>query len=468
MVRSRFLFLPVLGLCGAILACGGGGATELPPLPAVSTRRPTEPPPTSAPKVIPPTLTFSPVPPTLTFTPIPPTATSAPLGVPTGLSVALAAPAGGEAQFGSQFALTLDANGDPIIAYLNGATNVADTTLNVVRWERAQSRWSATTTVAKVGDPLKVGAGSLALAFDTSTNRIGLLYGVADQGMWLAYSTDGATWQSEKLPSDTGTLEYPQLAMANNQTYIAFSDAGAGVDFFSRLGTTGAFKIEQPALVEGAAGWQYAPPGLAVDSTGQPMMAYWLLPPAEASPTGKRHYLAVWRPGDIEGTPVTFSENPEGQNARLAFGGRNTPGGEQPIIVFSAERNNSTNWVWATHSTDGGKTWVEPVNVPQDGGQIPYFPFYLGANAQGQAALTYQLGGGYFNDSVCGWPKLVRSSDLKQWTVCSPNVDPTSVAETAIDAATLAIGPDGKISMLFRNSAASPKMGAGLWLWREP
>ncbi len=369
--------------------------------------------------------------------------------------------------FGVQTALALDANGDPLVAYvvrdLNHDGDAADSIINFIRWDRTQEQWAARVTVSQTGAIEGFGSDALALTFDAAANRIGLVFPKAGQGFQVAYSADmGITWQVESLAFATIGAQNPALALTNGQTYLLFSAAEAGVIFASRAGTSGAFNVQPPPLLEGMAGLAFAPAGLTVDSTGTPALAYWMSP-AE----GGRFTLGFWRPGEAAPHFVSNnSEGGEGLSARLAFGGRAAPGGEQPAIAFFSNRSDES--LWFSRSTDGGDTWAEPAAVPRDGGQMPGYPFTLAISPQGQAAITYAIAGGNDEGARCGLPKLARSADLAQWSVCSPDADGLLTGGAAIDNASLAFDPNGKLSLLFRNTYRTEKMGPGLWLWREP
>src|SRR5208282_4760550 len=116
-----------------------------------------------------------------------------------------------------------------------------------------------------------------------------------------------------------------------------------------------------------------------------------------------------------------------GRDIRLAFNGTN------PVIASQMVRNNLGQTVvngvyltdlWVSTSSNGGTTWTTPVQLPDDGNRALQFPITLAVGPQGQAAVSAYDNGGNQTKVLCGWPKLMQSTDLVNWTHCDPGNSP--------------------------------------------
>jgi hypothetical protein len=94
--------------------------------------------------------------------------------MPAGLSLVLSAPANLGSNFGEAVSLALDANGDPIIAYVLADPNLdgdrSDSSLNVLKWNRAAGKWTAPVRVATGNFSNRFSGASISLARDAEFN----------------------------------------------------------------------------------------------------------------------------------------------------------------------------------------------------------------------------------------------------------------------------------------------------------
>ncbi len=403
---------------------------------------------------------------------------------PTGFDLAVALPRGvAPSAFGSQLAMTLDANDDPVLGYVfvdpNGDTDPSDSTLYAVTWNRAKYKWNAPVRIDTVGgidtDP---GERQVSMAFDASNDTLGIAYqrvpANAGDGadIVLARSTDGgATWTKATVrPADIQFAAVPSLLMAGGKIWIAYwHDYDAcGTSGCSRIrvssgtgsGSWNDVRVPEPG---GAGGATQVPVGFALDSAGQPGLAFWSDPDTNGSSASS--VLGFGRPGNLATVKVADTNNVQNDNpsVALAFHGTN------PVVAFTAQLDpNADAAVWVSPSPDGGLTFAAPDKVPGDHSALPGSATAEVISSSGEGAIAYESGGGA-GDATCGNPKLARSSDLSIWTTCSSD-DNNSKAVTGSYVSVRFAGND-KLYMSFVNDGSSstpPELGSGVWLWREP
>ncbi|MEP7356839.1 MAG: hypothetical protein ABI847_06330 [Anaerolineales bacterium] len=444
-------------LASAALACslGGQGAAATPP---------SEPPEEATVQAQPSAAPASALP----ATAVP--ATQGPGGLAGGYQTVIAAPEGAGEAFGRYASLVLDAENDPIIAYVSADPNAdgdaSDSEMLVVSWDRASGAWRAPVRVATVGE---TSAGrpayQISLARDAGTGGLALAYVAKNLGeLWLASSSDGGlTWSTEQVqtPGEGHNYLGPVVALAKGVTHLAVADSNNNSTYLSRTTTSGSFNVTPLPLAPGTEDVQYAQPGLALDSAGRPGMAYWLVSSEDGGLA-----LAYWRPGDPAPTRITDTGGTQNDTPFVAL----AYAGDQPVVAFAAilgydpATNDTTGDVWAARPNPGGQR-APIVAVPRDGGQSMAGPLALAVSAQGEGAIGPWVAGGNLEGTVCGRPKLARSGDGKTWQTCSP--DPSEDTNWNTGFVGAAFGSDGKLSLVIQNVSADG-LPAGLIFWREP
>jgi hypothetical protein len=401
-------------------------------------------------------------PPTMTPTP---QAQSAGGSLPAGLNLVLSAPADLSSNFGEAVSLALDANGDPIIAYIIADPNLdsdrSDSSLNVLKWNRATGQWAAPVRVATGNFPNRFSGAIISLSRDAAFNLLGLAYELADQGIWLALSIDdGASWTTEQVwPGPEHSFLYPTLAMMNGATHLAaFDQTSSAITYLSRVGIGGAFNVAMAPVLPDVSAYYTQPPALAVDSAGRPALAYWLFPVE-----GYNAALGYWRPGESVAHKVLDTNNVQNDSpfVALAFAG------DQPGVAVIASRDESatTSWFVRSNSPDG-LTWEAPVPIPNDGQQTLSFPLSLALNTQLRGAAALSVSGGNLEGVLCGWPKLAISTGLTQWATCSPV--PGTDGGFWGQAMQVVSNNQGKFALVFQNINAADPFPPGIYFWREP
>ncbi len=188
--------------------------------------------------------------------------------------------------YGTDTRMTLDANGDPVVAFLwqnpSGNGDYSDTTLYVSAWSRTKGSFLAPVKIEVTGDI--VGSGSpgvsLSIAHDTSSNRLGLAYRVvtaSGREIHFAISQDdGATWNIETVATTSlGDVLGMDLGMALGVAYAAYGENNVGIVYLTAPETAaGASWKSTVAPIEAG----YSTPelgfGLALDGNGTPVLAY--------------------------------------------------------------------------------------------------------------------------------------------------------------------------------------------------
>jgi uncharacterized protein (TIGR03437 family) len=324
--------------------------------------------------------------------------------------------------YGYDATVTLDANGDPAVAFLwddpSATGDHTSTELLFRSWNRAQYSWNPVVKVAVTGDIADQGHLPCSLAYDTSTNTFAIatesnLPANPVVNINLYASTDGgATWTLKNSFSKDGSSLGPSLALARGNLYLAFETDTVGVTYvtgqFNQSPST--WTSKQNGTYPGAGLPNYTTgPSLALDSAGNPGIAYWALD----GTGGYNGTLLYWKPA-VSSAPVKITDsqnNGDGTAVKLAFSGLN------PRVVMWVIRNDSAqgdrdgDGVHFANSEDGGNTWATPVLVPPDGNSTTDFPFDMALTSTDYAAVGFGQNGNYGDDShKCGNPKLSLSS----------------------------------------------------------
>jgi hypothetical protein len=333
---------------------------------------------------------------------------------PTGFNVVAQSPHDAEADYGIGMAMTLDADDDPVYAWIfhdpNRTNTAAESILYVASWDRAHYKWRQPAKVDVIGDSPTNGI-PISLALDTSTGQLAMAWLKAEHVRQIAFSNDnGVTWTQKTIATSENQQddESNSVALANGKVYLAYFNNG-GVVYISGNASDDPSKWTH-TTGPAASGGNYRSIGhLAIDTAGQPAIAY--LFNQESGGTAAYY----WRPGS---SPVQAFDSKGVQNdspsVRVAFAGT------KPRILFSGLRDDKDGHnIWISASDDGA-TWSDPVVIPPDGNRGMQWPMTIAYDAQRGYAVVSTDNGGNWDGVKCKWPKLSLSSDAQHWTTCSP------------------------------------------------
>lgn len=370
--------------------------------------------------------------------------------------------------YGQQISMAFDANGDPALAYLrvdpNDDGELSDTSLYFISWNRSHYRWNPPVKVATTKDTTSSSnVFNLSLAFDSSNGRFGVEFEVGGSAVEVALSSDGGvTLKPSTVASDTQNLfKNASLAMAGGNVYLAFYHDYDGIRYVTGKETDSPDQWASSLAPTLPKAPTVRPEGvhLALDGAGKPALVYWL--------DGDNYNvnLAFWRPGSPAAIKVTDSKNNQNDDPDVSL----TFDGPKPRIALWLARDDqfvqNQHQIWVTGSNDG-QTWSDPVPLPPDGGQSFGGRLAITIGSAGQAAVTAWINGGNSGGSICGQPKLIRSSDLVHWKTCAPGADATTGSD-GLYPAILFAGND-KLYLAFQNPDPAFPPGMGVFLWREP
>ena len=379
-------------------------------------------------------------------------------------------------QYGRQVSLALDANGDPAIAFLwinpSNSGNGIDSVVYFVGWDRAHYKWKAPVQVDVCGNTYQSGGNiTLSLASDPSNGMLGLAYeknvstvpGAGDQ-LGLAFSKDnGATWTVQSGRVDgIDQVFYPVLALFGGQAYVSFANGNYIYETGSETATASSWSMTTVPLPKGGTGTFGPIVTMALDNTGKPAVAYWY---NDANNTTS---IGYWRPGSSTASrAVATNYGNSNLDLRMAFFGI------QPRVFYWAFTSdngfNGIDQVWEAQSSDG-VTWNAAVPMPNDGSTSFSGPLSFAIKSTGFATGVESVNGG--NNSVpqkCGYPKWSQSSDLVNWTTCSPQGLGHPILTGNYSYPSAAYGANDKIYLAFEqfdNTLAD--FATGVLLYREP
>lgn len=400
---------------------------------------------------------------------------------PSGITNAAPAPVVGatpSTTYGFNLALTLDTNGDPAFLFVwsdpNGTSDQTANQLLFRSWNRARYAWNPVVKVATVGDIVSNSRAVCSLAYDSSNGTLAAASEVqppnAGKIVELFVSTDGgATWSLKTTYTRTDDEPIgPSLALANGNIYLVYLTSSDGINYVTGplSQSPAAWTSNHSPASVGRVNYE-ANPSLALDSAGNPGVAFWVLDPNG----GNNGALYYWKPA-ASAPPVKITDtqnNGDGTNVKLAFYKLS------PRVAFWGLRNDSRSGdrdgdgVHFAHSEDAGLTWATPALVPPDGNSTTDYPMDMALDSAGNAAVAFGQNGNSGDDShKCGNPKLSRSSDLTTFTTCS--FAPLSVTQNFSvypGGLQLAFGGNNKLYLLWLESSDT-QANTGILMYREP
>lgn len=401
---------------------------------------------------------------------------------PSGYSLALPIPtaAPASARFGVSASAALDQFGQPILTALsvdpNGDGVFQDNVLVFTRWNGLTQSFEAPRTIEVVGEvDVSHPNRQVSLSRDADTGALGIAYVNAAGNVRLAISNDeGASWSLETATAANSvghSLSNPALAMRGGRVHLAYFDGTArvsagGILVRTRSGS-GVFADLTVPLLPSTTANPSGPLSLALDGSGNPALAYFVVNPPDPTVT-----LAFWRPGSAAATRISDSAQvlndagtPRQPSVSLTFSS------DLPRVAYHLATPDPTGQVWFAAATDAaGGTWSTPVAMPRNGAaaSLEGTQWYQALSVEGpKVAVVANYAQATVASQVCGGPKLARSNDGLAFTTCAPDTQRTF--GFAGQFPSLFHHQPGKLTLLFTyESRANPSIGGGVVLWREP
>jgi uncharacterized protein (TIGR03437 family) len=375
---------------------------------------------------------------------------------PSGITNAAQAPLVGTTPadgYGYDLAATLEGNGDPAFIFIwDDPTNNGDHTINPLlfrSWNRAQYQWNPVVKIGVVGDVGTSFRQVASLAYDSSTNTFAAASEAlaplgGNSSIQLYVSSDGgATWTLKNTFTSSNSLYGPSMAFANGNIYLAYTADYDGLTYVTgRLANAvSTWTTKKDPGGSNNTTLSHIAPSLALDSSGNPGIAYFI-----ENPNGPEEYnptVYFWRPA-VTGAPVKVVDNnghgEDDGSVKLVFYGAN------PRMLVWIDRGDGIpgeeddNGVHFVHSEDGGLTWKAPSLVPSDGNASTDYPFDVALDSKDNitAAFGQNSSSGDNSHRCPGGPRISFSSDLTTFTTCPS----TNAAVTALkNASSSEFGP---------------------------
>ncbi len=390
---------------------------------------------------------------------------------PNGWQVAVPLPMGAAAstRFVSVTSIA-DQYGQPMIAALyedpNGDLNYDDNRVVFTRWNGVTRAFGELQTIEVVGGAkFEHPDRQISLSLDSSTGRIGIAYAKPQtDSIRLAVSDDEGTNFSLSTVSASGAslVSNPSLALFGGNTFLAWSE-GSELQYRKRVGA-GAFTSESAGSI--TLGSRTV--SLAVDSAGNPGVAFFV------SVGGTSADLAFWRPGSAP-VPVASADMLDlttpiesRPSATLTFVGTT------PHLAFHLRKvaplpaADDTTELWYAKATDSGATWSTPIAIPRNGSATVfhstswYQAIVIDASGRVNVAADFASKGA---QTLCGGPKLARSTDGVSFMTCAPMSSPVQFAGDWIS---MWSHRAGKETIVFSyDSRTNASLKGGIVMWRE-
>jgi hypothetical protein len=373
---------------------------------------------------------------------------------------------------GYETVFTVDENGGPIVAWAESDAN-GDHTIYLQHWDACGGAWGPKLKVDGVfaqstNDADETTSRNVSVAYDHSNGTIGVAYqtwNTTDNSYTIRYaelpkgaSAVSAPEMVAQSKDQTDWLFQPALAMANGKAHIFFQESWvfptgtSGLEYTARTGGT----WSTPMTVEGSvcSHSEYPPASAAVDSAGNPAVAFLGEPDADYT-----EYVRYWRPGMA--AAVIVMKGTQSDEASVGF----TFEGLKPRIVASVNHVPDAGTIWYIASDDG-MTWGTPSAIPNDGGSSLGAWVAIATHATAGTAITATELGSDGTD-VCGEPKISTATTPPTFTTCGPAKTVSNGATTHGGAA---FGPDGKLQMAYRQVATDPQtnLASGVIYYRQP
>jgi len=378
-------------------------------------------------------------------------------------------------------AVILDAEGRALLAYADHSNGE----VREVRFQRGGDAWGRFNPPVLVHSfPLEFAElveesfRPVAIARDAVTGTLGIAMGVDGDQVVLAISdNEGEHWTSSVIQEarEGVTVLGPVLALRAGRIHLAFYRdeircEGAGgcslipeVAYYSGETIEGLAPVHPPRLPESFTYFR-APLSLSLDGSGEPALTYFLGGFDGVSwPTHLQ--LAYWRPDSGEAAMVTRTDAVMSQrpSASLAFQGT------APRVAYHLLYAEGTE-VSSVHfsASPDGLSWEEPVPLPREEGDHTGLYQSLTFDSAGRAVVAATYVGTAGSPGPHAGPKLLRSTDLRSWTIGGP--ESSRELGSAGHNVTALFDEEDRLMLSFAwepEEDAEAPLPAGIVFWRE-
>jgi hypothetical protein len=377
-----------------------------------------------------------------------PVASSAPSDAPPGF-VPITTPTGVNPDlFGQNVAVTTTKDNQPVVAFSVHAADGDASTVMTSTFDPATGKYRDPTTVAT--GVLDGHVHSVSITRDDASGTLVVAWDDGGQIKLSQSKDDGTSWLEPVTVATNSGAHAPSVASANGKLFISLADDDDNVSLATGDLSSTSFTVTAAPQPGGGSPLreEFAPVSVAPD--GSFGVAY-LYSPNGSNGAGVA-YLKAGSPAPV--TVMQTNTQNDQPNVALAYNDQG-PVIAATICMTVGEPGACT---YVATSADGGATFGAPASVPGDTGQGA--PAALAMFVSGTSAVLSYVPSSGTSGAKCGNPKLVVSTDLQSWGVCTPGIDPALGLVAGVPA--LAGAGQGKFVLAFQQTATQAQSPTGI------
>ena len=380
---------------------------------------------------------------------------------------------------GASVAMTLDAAGNPVVAYLDGLSTAR--TLKTLRWDSCAGTWTTPVQVDTIG--ALDDTWSVSIATDATDGRIAIGYqkvlnptsGNPTIAAYVAISSDaGKTFTPKQVTTTTSgdaeNVSDTVVALGGGKTFLAYNQNGAacpsGTTVGCRAGTVIATSSDGTTFtteavsdgVESSVGGHLIARagfhlGIAVDANNAVAVA------THAEPqTGYNTSAWFCRSGKTC-TKVMDSQNQQNDDgsAELAFAGTTA------TVITKLQLDSAGTYDFRASTSTDGTAWSAVTPLPRDGDARSSALSHTGVTTNGTNVILF-ASASEGSTATYGAPKIFTSGT--PWTVSGAS--PAGSTQPEGDYPTGRVAKSGKIMLTFKGSVPRTSPESGVTFWLQP
>ena len=399
---------------------------------------------------------------------------------PTGFTqiVPTAAASGGDP--GGSVAMTLDAAGNPVAAYLDGLDTAR--TLKTLRWDSCAGTWTTPVQVDTIG--ALDDTWSVAIATDASDGRIAIAYTKILNGAssnptlaaFVAISTDaGKTFTPKQVTVETSgdatNVDSTVVALGGGKTFVAYNQGGKACPTNSTVGcragtviassVAGAaftYEVVSDGVDADVSGHLIARSGfhigIAVDANNVVAVA------THAEPQTGYNTSAWFCRSGTTCSKVMDSQNAQNDDgsAELAFIGTTA------TVITKLHLGTSDTFDFRASTSTDGTTWSAVTPLPRDGDAVSSALSRTGITTNGTHVVLFASASQGTSAAKFGAPKIFTSGT--PWTVSGADGEGTTQPTGYYPTGRLTKA--GKYMLTFQGSVPHTDPESGVTFWFQP